>query len=160
MNSDHPIEEPSRSYTSRLPFDGQVCRAAAVFCSDGRFTHQVNDFLQHGLGLRGYDRLAIAGGPACFAGHAAAHRQEEAAVFHLQFLARLHQLERLILISHQDCGFYRNFLGIAPSELLPRKRADLGIAAQRVRQATPQLKVEGYLARLRNAEVWFEKVNV
>jgi hypothetical protein len=141
-----------------LPFDNRGSGAAAIFCSDGRFAAQVNEFLQNGLGLKGYDRLAIAGGPACFAGHFAAYREEEGAVSHLKFLARLHGLNRLILISHEDCGFYHDFLRLREMDLLDRMRVDLASAARRVRQETPQLKIEAYLARLRNAKVWFETV--
>ena len=153
-------ELPGYCFSSRLPFDGTGCGAGAIFCSDGRFTDQVNDFLQNGLNLRGYDRLAIAGGPACFAGHFAAYREEEGAVSHLRFLARLHQLNRMILISHEDCGFYRDFLRVREMDLLDRMRVDLANATRRVRDATQQLEVEAYLARLRGTEVWFERVMV
>jgi hypothetical protein len=43
-------------------------------------------------------------------------------------------------------------------DLLHRLRLDLASAARRIAVATPQLKVEAYLARLRNAEVWFETI--
>lgn len=154
----HPNEPPVRCYASPLAFDRQGASTGAVFCSDGRFAGQVNDFLQNGLGLSGYDRLAIAGGPACFAGHFSAYREEEGAVSHLQFLAKLHGLKRVILISHEDCGFYRDFLRIREMDLLDRMRLDLASAARRVATATSGLKVEAYLARLNDAEVWFETV--
>jgi hypothetical protein len=151
-------ESPPSCFRSRLPFDGKLCGTAAVFCSDGRFAGHVNDFLQNGLGLHGYDRLAVAGGPACFAGHFAAHRQEEGALAHLQFLARVRGSNRLVLISHEDCAFYRELLRISDVELLDQMRMDLASAARRISAAVPQLKVEGYLARLSDSEVWFEKV--
>jgi hypothetical protein len=153
-----PTESPASCFSSQLPFDAQASGAAAVFCSDGRFAGQINDFLQNGLGLYGYDRLVLAGGPACFAGHFAAYREEEGAISHLKFLARLHGLTRLILISHEDCGFYRDFLRVREMDLLDRMRLDLARATLRATVAAPQLKVEAYLARLSDAEVWFEKV--
>jgi hypothetical protein len=62
------------------------------------------------------------------------------------------------LISHEDCGFYRDFLRIREMDLLDRMRLDLTRATLRASVAAPQLKVEAYLARLSDAEVWFEKV--
>jgi hypothetical protein len=43
-------------------------------------------------------------------------------------------------------------------DLLDRMRLDLARATLRATVAAPQLKVEAYLARLSDAEVWFEKV--
>ncbi|MDB5354699.1 MAG: hypothetical protein JWN24_1152 [Phycisphaerales bacterium] len=64
------VQAPSQSvFTSSIPLNAQGFTTGAVFCSDGRFADQVDDFLHHGLALPGYDRLAVAGGPACFAGH-------------------------------------------------------------------------------------------
>jgi hypothetical protein len=158
MTGDDPGESEVSCFSSRLPFEAKGCGAAVIFCSDGRFAHHVNDFLQNGLGLYGYDRLALAGGAACFAGHFAAYREEEAAISHLKFLVRLHGLTRLILISHEDCGFYRDFLRAHEIDLLRRMRLDLANAVRRVKAATPQVAVEAYLARLGDAEVWFESV--
>jgi hypothetical protein len=158
MTNNRPAELERSRFSSCLPLQASGCGAAVVFCSDGRFADQVNDFLQNGLGLYGYDRLALAGGAGCFAGHFAAYREEEGAVSHLQFLARLHGLTRLILISHEDCGFYRDFLRVREMDLLQRMRMDLISAVRRVDAATPQLKTEAYLARLRGSEVWFETV--
>ena len=42
--------------------------AASIYCSDGRFGEQMDEFLHQGLGLPRYDRLAVPGGPACCSG--------------------------------------------------------------------------------------------
>jgi hypothetical protein len=138
---------------SQLPFDGKGCGAAVVHCSDGRFADQVEDFLRNGLGLQGYDRLALAGG----AGHFAAYREEEVAISHLRLLARLRGFTRLILISHEDCRFYHQVLGI---DEMDRIRSDLAAAARRIGAVLPHLKFEAYLARLCDDRVWFEPVSV
>ncbi len=158
MATDNSSESPITCFSSQIPFDGQGCGAALIFCSDGRFADQVNDFMQNCLGLFGYDRLAIAGGPVCFAGYFDSYREEEAAISHLKFLVRLHGLNRLILISHEQCGFYSDFLKVHDIDLLDRMRTDLATAVRRVNSATPRLHVEAYLARLNDAQVWFEPV--
>jgi len=84
--------------------------------------------------------------------------KEEGAVSHLRFLANLHGLKRIILISHEGCGFYRDFLRVRDFDLLHRMRQDLVRAARRVRDATTRLDVEAYLARVDGTEVWFEEV--
>ena len=81
MNNVFDPRLPPCAFASQSPFDAKGFKAAAIYCSDGRFADQVNDFLHQGLGLAGYDRLAIAGGPACFAGHFEAYREEEEARF-------------------------------------------------------------------------------
>jgi hypothetical protein len=158
MSVTDQTELPVSCFTSRLPYDGKGCGVAVVFCSDGRFGDHVDDFVQNGLGLHGYDRLAIAGGPACLAGHFAAYRDEEGASRHLHFLAGLRGLTRVILISHEDCGFYKHVLKVSPAELLNRIRIDLAAAVLRIGKALPRLKVEAYVARLTAEQVWFETV--
>ena len=51
-------------YESSVRFDPHRIRAAAVYCSDGRFGDQFDDLLQNALNLPRYDRLAIPGGSA------------------------------------------------------------------------------------------------
>jgi hypothetical protein len=158
MTTDNLTESSNSCFTSQLPFDSSGCGTAVVFCSDGRFGDQVDDFMRNGLRLRGYDRLAIAGGPACLAGHQATPQEEQGAIFHVQFLAGLRGLTRLILISHEDCGFYRQILKVDQTELLDRIRLDLASAALRLNQMMPRLKVEAFLARLHDGQVLFEPV--
>jgi hypothetical protein len=151
---------PQETYHSPFPFDEDRIRAAAVYCSDGRYGEQFDDFLHNALGLPRYDRLAIAGGPGCFAGHFMAYREAEGAAEHLRFLARVHKLERVVLIQHEGCAFYREVLNIRPSEALQLQVEDLAKAALLVRQLAWGLNVEAYLCRRREAAVWFEPVEL
>lgn len=160
MNTMAGAHSEKAAYCSNAPFKQRAFTSAAIYCSDGRFADQINQFLHVGLGLDGYDRLAIAGGPACFAGYFEAYREEEGAVSHLRFLTRLHKLSRLILISHEGCGFYSDFLRMPESGLHDRLRNDLSRAARRIREAEGKLRIEGYLARVSGASVWFEPVEV
>ena len=95
--------QPHPSYESRIPFDAERIGAAAVYCSDGRFGDQIDDLLHNGLKLPRYDRVAIPGGPACFLSHFRFFFEEQAAAAHLEFLIRSHELERVVLIAHQEC---------------------------------------------------------
>ncbi|MFO0980736.1 MAG: hypothetical protein U1E76_03135 [Planctomycetota bacterium] len=77
-------------------------------------------------------------------------RDEEALAARLRFLIAAHELERVVLIAHQDCGFYRRRLGLVPIELEPQQRGDLEQAARRL-QAFGALRVDAFFARTRSA---------
>ena len=133
-------ESPVRFYENRI-------RAAAIYCSDGRFGEQVDDFLHNALKLPRYDRLAVPGGAACLAGHLFAYREEWGLVEHLHFLIRAHALERVVLIAHQDCAFYAEQLHVSSLPLETRQREDLQTAAERIRSFAPGLLVDVFFAR-------------
>ena len=92
---------------SRVPCDstGNRIRAAALYCSDGRFGGPIDDFLHNGLKLPRCDRLVAPGGAAALAGHFLAFREEDGLFEQLRFLIRVHDLTRLVLIAHQDCAY-------------------------------------------------------
>ena len=48
-------------YKSSVRFDENRIRAAAIYCSDGRFGEQIDDFLHNGLKLPRCDRLVVPG---------------------------------------------------------------------------------------------------
>ena len=78
--------DDSTAYESSVRFDGNRIRAAAIYCSDGRFGEQFDDFLHNALMLPRYDRLAVPGGAASLAGHFLAFREEDALLEQLRFL--------------------------------------------------------------------------
>ncbi len=143
---------------SSLPFTSERIHAAAVYCSDGRLGTHCDQFLQQDLGLPRYDRLAVPGGPACFAGHLEIHSEEDGVEAQLAFLAEAHGLERIILIGHENCAFYLMRLGIDPKELRPHQFEDLDKAVARVRELAPNLRIEAWFAAIDGDRVSFEPV--
>src|SRR3954454_9654626 len=83
-------------YASRTAFDERRVGAAAVYCSDGRFGEQMDEFLHEGLRLPRYDRVAVPGGAACLAGHAEAYHARHALQRQLEFLIREHGLNCVV----------------------------------------------------------------
>ena len=148
-------DEQTHSFVSSLAFDGARIHAASIYCSDGRVGEQIDEFLHAGLHLPRYDRLAMPGGPACYAGGLweghSAERQ-------LDFLCRAHGLERLVLIAHQGCAFYSDWLKVPPDQLEQRQLEDVVKAVGRIRQAHPNLAVETYFLRKSDAQVWFDPI--
>jgi hypothetical protein len=158
----------SAAYESSVRFDENRIRAAAVYCSDGRFGEHCDDFLHNALELPRYDRLALPGGAACLAGHFLAYREEEGLVEQLRFLIKAHGLERLVLIAHQDCAFYTERLRVSPRQLETQQREDMQTAIQRVRSFDRSLRVDVFFARkqadgtirFESLEQWSSKVSV
>jgi hypothetical protein len=146
-------------YESPVRFDENRIRAAAVYCSDGRFGQHVDDFLHNALKLPRYDRLAVPGGAACLAGHLFAYREEWALVEQLRFLIRVHGLERVVLIAHQDCAFYTEQLRLSPLPLETQQREEMQAAAERIRSFANGLLVDVFFARkLVNGQIRFESL--
>lgn len=142
-----PTEQNHPFYESSVPFDANRIRAAAVYCSDGRFGEQFDDLLHNALGLPRYDRLAVPGGAACLASHFETYREEEGVVEQLRFLVRVHGLERVVLIAHEHCAFYSERLRVSPLQIESQQREDMKKAIRRVRGLSRELTVSAFFAR-------------
>ena len=142
---------PKQEYTDMFQcsekFDANRVGAAAVYCSDGRWGDQCDELLHRGLQLPRYDRLALPGGPACLAASFPVYHEEQAVVEQLRFLVKVHRLERVVLIAHQDCAFYTERLHISREQLEMQQCEDLRRARQRIGSLFERLTVEAYFAR-------------
>ena len=152
-----PAAPPASAYISEVPFQQPRIGAAAIYCSDGRYGDQMDEFLHHALGLPRYDRVAVPGGCACLA-HITALREAGAMEKQLRFLIESHQLDRIILIAHEDCGFYKHVRLRVP--LYSQQLADLKLVADRIRGFGLPVKVEAFFARKIDEMVQFEPVKV
>jgi hypothetical protein len=155
------VGENQPVYASSLPFDANRIRAAAVYCSDGRFGEQFDDLLHNALQLPRYDRLAVPGGAACLARHFATYREEEGVIEQLRFLINVHGLEHVVLIAHENCAFYSKRLHVSPLQLETQQREDMKKAVQQVRLLSKTLTVRAFFARIDwNGMVQFESVEL
>jgi hypothetical protein len=155
------MSSPSRpTFRSALPYDAARIHAAAVYCSDGRIGEHFDDFLQSGLGLPRYDRVALPGGPACLAGYDEAKVEQVGIVDELKFLIDAHGLTRVVLIQHEHCAFYTTRLRVAQKQLEHLQRADLVRAAYFIRHVTALSNVDAYFARRNDKAIEFEPVSI
>ncbi len=152
--------EPDATYTSVLPYETERIRAAALYCSDGRVGEHFDDFMQQGLRLPRYDRIAVPGGPACLAGYTQAQLEEAGVINELRFLIDAHELTRVILIQHQGCAFYSVRLQVPPERMPQLQKADLVRSAYVIRKMTGLEQVEGYYASRQTGGVSFERVPI
>ena len=150
----------SDRYESRIPYEATRIGAAAVYCSDGRVGEHFDDFLQDGLKLPRYDRVALPGGPACLAGHPQAHLEEQGVVDELKFLVEVHKLRRVVLIAHQGCAFYKTRLDLDEPRLERVQRADLVRAAAFVHRVTGVKAIDAFFLRIHEGRVVFDPVEV
>lgn len=148
------------TYNSPLPYEEARIRAAAVYCSDGRVGEHFDDFLQNGLGLPRYDRVALPGGPASLAGYDESTIESHAVMDELFFLIEAHGLQRVVLIQHQDCAFYQMRLGLKGEELRRIQDDDLSRAAQAIREHTGLEQIQGYFASRSEYGIHFRRVPI
>lgn len=144
------------AYISHTPFDENRVGAAAVYCSDGRYGEQMDEFLHEGLRLPRYDRVAVPGGAACLAGHMMSSFEKTALERQLEFLVREHQLNKVILIAHEGCAFYKN-LWLASASVKHQQFTDLQKAADLIRQWNAAVEVQSFFARRIQGKVVFER---
>jgi len=149
--------KPRKNYVSPLPFDEQRVGAAAIYCSDGRFGEQMDEFLHNGLGLPRYDRVAVPGGAACLGGHLMVYHEAQALDRQLSFLITSHELTRIVMIAHDNCGFYKG-LWLSEMSIEKQQALDLQKAAEQIRSHHPKVQVESYLARRSEGNVTFERM--
>lgn len=146
-------------YTSPIGFEHERIGAAAVYCSDGRYGEHMDEFLHNALGFPRYDRVAMPGGAAALGSHFVTMREEMALERQLRFLITSHELKTVILIAHQDCGYYSQ-IRLREKTLEAQQWLDLRRAAERIRSYAPDLTVAAYLARRQGNTVLFEQGSV
>ena len=157
MTAEQPIMSKRRAaYVSRIPFEHERVGAAAVYCSDGRFGEQMDEFLHTALGLPRYDRVAVPGGAACLAGHLMVYHEKNAMEQQLAFLVKSHQLRRVVLIAHENCGFYKG-LWTGGKTVEQQQAEDLIKAAELIRSWNLGVEVDAYFAHRVDGKVAFER---
>jgi len=133
----------SPSKLTRTPTD-----VLAIHCGDYRFQSAFHDFLTRRLNLVTYDLMVIPGGPLSLRLGEHFPDYSASAAKWTHFFVELHKLRRVILIQHQDCGFYKSM----PADLF--SSTDLRISQEhdlrRIREALaaelPHLAIDLYYA--------------
>ncbi len=120
-----------------------------VHCSSSRFQGVFYEFLNLGLNLNeSYDLLVVPGGPQCLTLVEYLPKFSWASWKWFRFLEENHNLRRLIIIAHQNCGWYDELPLHLHSSPVPRQRQEEDL--RRVRAALakdfPGLRVELYFA--------------
>jgi hypothetical protein len=148
-------------FISTQSWNSERIHAMSIYCSDGRWGEAFDEFCQNGLNIPRYDRFAVPGGPlwlvtrdvSLMIPHAAARDQ-------LQFLVKVHQLERIVIFGHYGCAYYAHIMGGDPESCLDAQRQDLRSAANTLRSWFPGIEVDAYMALRNEGQIYFRTVNV
>ncbi len=148
----------SLSLLLQLPESAQAsgqAKALVLSCIDFRFVDGEKNFLNTKSLDNSYDWLTLAGASLALAGFP---KPAETETFwdHLDLSYRLHHIQKVIILDHQDCGAYATFIDANLTQN-PQKEEQihqqyLSQAYQSIKQKYPQLEVELYWIKL-NQEV-------
>src|SRR4029077_4901239 len=111
-------ELPMAVFTSMEVWNPERIGAVALYCSDGRWGEAFDEFCQKHLGIPRYDRWAVPGGPAWLLPTGEQTGFLQAAKLQVEFLVNVHNLERIVLITHYGCAYYGQQLKGSPDETL------------------------------------------
>jgi Putative carbonic anhydrase len=151
---------PMAVFTSTEHWNPQRIGAVAIYCSDGRWGEAFDEFCHQHLQIPRYDRLALAGGPACFAPRDEKARLLcEAALEQITFLVRIHELKRIVLITHYGCAAYTERLQQKAEDCLPSQLEDLRAVSETLQRWFPGIRVEAYLAMRKGSAFSFHAPN-
>ena len=149
---------PMTAYHAQERWHPERIGALALYCSDGRWGEAIDEFCHRHLHIPRYDRWAVPGGPACVATAVGDDVLLRAARVQLEFLVQVHDLERVVLITHYACAWYGHRLGRPPAECLPTQAADVQEAAATLRGWHPGLQVEAYLGMRQQERLTFHQL--
>jgi len=136
-------------YECRSQIERAATEVLVVHCSDYRFQSGIREFLDEGLGLRAnYDRLVVPGGPQCLVEVSALPKFAWASRKWSRMLIKAHSLKRLVLIAHQDCGWYKWLEEWQPTRGAVRKKQEDDLRAARCTalQLVPSLTADLFYA--------------
>jgi hypothetical protein len=123
--------------------------ALVVHFSDHRFQAGHHEFLNRVLNLNeNYDLLALPGGAQALSLFEYLPKFAWAGWKWFRFLVEAHGLKRIILIAHQDCGWYKSLPDFLHSTADPRlkQEEDLRRIRQMLLKENAELSVELYCA--------------
>jgi hypothetical protein len=91
---------PETSFVSGKPWNRKRPSKLVVACSDGRLQENLDDFLDHHLGIKHYDRLYAPGGPGALATSGVEFLRSDVFRRECDFLVMAHAVEDVYLIFH------------------------------------------------------------
>ena len=125
-----------------------TCEALVLTCMDFRFHTAIRKFLTRDLGLENsYDHVSLAGSAKDLV-KAPGHVPFESLLKQVELSSKLHEIKRVILINHQNCGAYGPTLESGSSHEFETHSGDLRAARSLVQSRFPELKVALYFAML------------
>lgn len=142
----------SSNFSQKRPFINRFSGNLAIFCSDERFIQATLDFLKKDLGVETSDLMVIAGGPAFIL------KQESSLIERLNLLIYAHQIKRVIIISHENCGYYKHHYPNLNSETLKKLQIE-DLKKSLIFLKERGLKAQAFLAYVEKDQIFFKEIN-
>lgn len=136
------------SFKSSLKVNSARADTLVVHCSSHRVQAALGEFLNKGLDLKNYELLVLPGGPQCLTLVEYLPKYSWAVTKWVRFLVEAHELNRVVLIAHQDCGWYKQlpFHLFGSSDPRQRQEDDLRRVRAAMAKDFPHLRVDLYFA--------------
>ena len=150
---------PMAVFTSMERWHPERIGALALYCSDGRWGEAFDEFCHRRLLIPRYDRWAVPGGPGVLVPRDNNRHFLQATREQLDFLVRVHELERIVLITHYGCAYYAGLLNRDADGCLPVQMEETLKAAETLRGWFPSIGVESYLAMRRHNCLSFHRLD-
>jgi hypothetical protein len=130
----------------------------AIYCSDGRFTHAVEDHCED-LGHERIDTMTLPGGPALLISGVADLSEVHVFSRAAHFLIEAHAIKQVFLFAHAGCGFYRARCNRLDDAAISRMQLEnLRAAHASLRRHFPEVAVTCCYAATDGAAVTFTDV--
>jgi hypothetical protein len=130
----------------------------AIYCSDGRFTHAVEDYCED-LGHERIDTMTLPGGPALLVSGTADLSEVHVVSRAAHFLIEAHAIKQVFLFAHDGCGFYRTRCGRLGDQAIRRLQVEnLRAAHADLRRHHPELAITCCFATVEGDAVTFTNV--
>lgn len=148
--NEHSAFQPvlAEAFVARTPFSAERPDTLVVYCSDGRWHAQIEEFVYSHCSQRA-DVYAVPGGPAGFNLWRSTLNEAKVAEQAMRFLREHHELESAWLVAHEGCAYYRTKYGpLSPPFIRQRQLEDLDRARDTILGWYPSLivrKVYAYL---------------
>jgi hypothetical protein len=137
-------------YQSRCEWREARSPTLVIACADGRWRDHIEDFAANGLNIDpAYDLVMVPGGAEPLALADLIPKDFNFLRRRLEMLVRSHGTRRIVLIAHENCGWYRERrIGRLTVDLQARQLADLRQARARIQEWFDGVAIESYFARL------------
>jgi carbonic anhydrase len=120
-------------------YDENFSGRLASICSDERFVKPTLKFLDDELNIGSCDFIVIPGGPEFIA------NGEAGLMDRMDLLIKAHGIKEIVLISHEDCGYYNKCYSDCEKGLIEGKLLDdLKAGVKKLNESYPEIKISGF----------------
>ncbi|MAG11884.1 MAG: hypothetical protein CMI52_03705 [Parcubacteria group bacterium] len=124
---------------------GHTCSAIIVHCIDFRLGPAISDWLKSEKLMGDCDIVGIAGAAKNFNGE----KDEDVLMTQIEISSKLHEIKKVILMNHTDCGAYGGRAAFENREVEDTTHSDaLSHGADVLKEKLPHLEVQKMIAQI------------